>query len=105
MVEIICPCHKYNCFTSPMTNICETLLQSYFRLHFFSKEFNKVLDYTVLKANIWHGKVPSIRFSFHMVNSVTCMNIGTSLEKAINSAYQIIRRSLSEDNTKLLSHP
>ena len=31
---------------------------------------------------------------FHMVNSVTCMNIGKSLEKAINSVYQIIRRSL-----------
>ena len=37
---------------------------------------------------------------FHMVNSVTCMNIGTSLEKAINSVYQIIRKSLSEDNLK-----
>ena len=28
------------------------------------------------------------------------MNIGTSLEKAIKSVYQIIRRSLSEDNLK-----
>ena len=27
-----------------------------------------------------------------MVNSLTCMNIGTSPEKAINSVYQIIRR-------------
>ena len=35
-----------------------------------------------------------------MVNSMTCMNIGTSLEKAIKSVYQIIRRSLLENNLK-----